>query len=460
MGEKVLKEITRNEIIEYVDKLIKENRDTYDKRLDMLIYEFFLRATEKFHWDRITFLTKFTNFSKNVKIIQPIKREYIVRLEESQKKKFWGIARRDKKAIYVNEELVYNGKIPIEIAINTFFHEFLHQTDYETQGENVVKDGLYTIFATTNAYVVAETMLNEIVNEVATYMITTDKSMKETNMPFLINTMGYEPLSPALSIMCASYDISEIELAVLKDKGRVELERYLEKKYPYIDNTFILSVYAVGINNIWNTYLNFTENKSKKEDLEIAYQNVIDNAINIIRERIHHSFLEESYSEELVERMYFDREKIVRLMNYVKSIFKMNKGTFKAEYEKMDEVLEELRAYRKFSFSKYEEEDIKKIHRQIEQGIIDTEFIESNVGEEYESKSYVLKEIINKYYAPSAEPLNDNSKLIEQLTKHFRESNITEEFRSGIKVELSSIQTNEKEIVAEQGDIVIEGEEK
>ena len=51
----------------------------YDKRLAPLLYDFFLRANEKFEWSREEFLEKYQNYRNNVKIIKirKIKDNYI-----------------------------------------------------------------------------------------------------------------------------------------------------------------------------------------------------------------------------------------------------------------------------------------------------------------------------------------------------------------------------------------------
>ncbi len=70
--------MSKEEIIKYVDELIKVNK-RYDKRLAPLLYDFFLRANEKFEWSREEFLEKYQNYRNNVKIIKirKIKDNYI-----------------------------------------------------------------------------------------------------------------------------------------------------------------------------------------------------------------------------------------------------------------------------------------------------------------------------------------------------------------------------------------------
>lgn len=70
MQSKQEDKISRKEIIYYVDELIETNKKSYDKRLTPLLYEFFLRANEKFEWSREEFLNKYQNFKNNVKILK------------------------------------------------------------------------------------------------------------------------------------------------------------------------------------------------------------------------------------------------------------------------------------------------------------------------------------------------------------------------------------------------------
>lgn len=70
MQSKQEDKMSREEIIYYVDNLIETNKKSYDKRLAPLLYEFFLRANEKFEWSREEFLNKYQNFKNNVKILK------------------------------------------------------------------------------------------------------------------------------------------------------------------------------------------------------------------------------------------------------------------------------------------------------------------------------------------------------------------------------------------------------
>lgn len=57
---------------------------------------------------------------------------------------------------------------------------------------------------------------------------------------------------------------------------------------------------------------------------------------------------------------------------------------------------------------------------------INADLIENEFHGEYEEKRYYIQKIIDKYYAPAEEPLNDNTELIAQLKKNFMKTNIIE----------------------------------
>lgn len=70
--------MTQEEIIKYVDILIQEHKETYDKRLSPFLYDFFIRSNEKFEWTRQDFKRKYANFSNCVDeiIVEKLDKEY------------------------------------------------------------------------------------------------------------------------------------------------------------------------------------------------------------------------------------------------------------------------------------------------------------------------------------------------------------------------------------------------
>lgn len=127
--------MTKDEIIKYVDDLIKANERTYDKRITPLLYDFFLRANEKFNWSRQKFLDKYYNFKNNVKKIK------FKRLNKDTN----GCFRCFIKTIYIDTSILkYINRTPtkkaINYAIDIIFHECLHATDLTKDNGIVVKD--------------------------------------------------------------------------------------------------------------------------------------------------------------------------------------------------------------------------------------------------------------------------------------------------------------------------------
>lgn len=122
--------MSKEEIIKYVDNLIKANK-RYDKRLTPLLYDFFLRANEKFEWSREEFIHKYENFRNNVKKIK------FKRLKKDIGGRFSSIDR----AIIINKnslkEIEENNSI--NDLIEDFFHECLHATDY-TRNNGILSD--------------------------------------------------------------------------------------------------------------------------------------------------------------------------------------------------------------------------------------------------------------------------------------------------------------------------------
>lgn len=133
MQSKKEDKMSKEEIIKNVDDLIKANK-RYDKRLTPLLYEFFLRANEKFEWSREEFFEKYQNFINNVKKIK------FKRLENSTTGKF----RILDQAIYIDKDRLKNMKKNpeknlINDIIDDFFHECSHATDL-TRNNGIVRE--------------------------------------------------------------------------------------------------------------------------------------------------------------------------------------------------------------------------------------------------------------------------------------------------------------------------------
>lgn len=167
--------MSRKEIVKYVDKLIKQNKKTYDKMLSKLLYEFFLRANEKFEWSREEFLEKYQNFSNNVKIIK---------FEEIEPLGKFSVPNR---AIYLNKQILEIINILLEnniinnYIIDNLFHECLHATDLQKDNGKIAKWGLTEVIDdySTNE---KDTMFDEYANVLSASLISSDKPMYEDDL--------------------------------------------------------------------------------------------------------------------------------------------------------------------------------------------------------------------------------------------------------------------------------------
>lgn len=123
--------MSKEEIIKYVDDLIKANK-RYDKRLTPLLYDFFLRANEKFEWSREKFIHKYGNFRNNVKEIK------FKRLKEDIGAQFATIDREIRINKNILKKVEKNNSI--NDLIDNLFHECLHATDYTRNNGILVSD--------------------------------------------------------------------------------------------------------------------------------------------------------------------------------------------------------------------------------------------------------------------------------------------------------------------------------
>lgn len=416
--------ITRDEIIRHVDILVKEHKSTYDRRLLPLVYEFFIRSAEKFHWDRETFFTKYINFSKNTKSIR------FTEMEEE----IWGLA--TKEEILINNTFLNKlkeGK-DYDKLIATFNHECLHQVDYQKvviengryeEQEMVIMEGLYKIEngKYKNPYI--HTLLDELANTCAEYIISSSEPMKKT-MPVYLNTTGYYKCKYAFSIMCATLDISEIEMAYLKGIGRKYFDKYLKTKYPQLDIDIIVECFEISLNSIFNKS---QENRADETDYLVginkSYKALLNVANEVIYKRICNAFIYKNDIEETVERLIFDVYKIIELLRIINRKGNISNENLSNQLNIAERQIYQIGLYRKFAYNKnqYPIEIMNSIIQGAEEGKIKEELIEKDFLWGYKNKDYNIKEIVDKYYMSLEDP-NDNTQLIEQLKKGFMKFSI------------------------------------
>lgn len=387
--------MSREEIIKYVDELIAENKDSYDKRLAPLLYEFFLRANEKFEWSREELLDKYQNFRNVVKRIDFKKLNYSTCAEISYKEKKITFNKTILKEITKNAK---TDTINLDI-IDTLFHECLHGTDFYLRDKKLLSMGLYEIKYdhTKDEYSnnPKDTMILEYANVLSTRLIASDKPMYEDDLGInFIKSSSYDMLNIPGSIMCAALDITEIEMAKLKDKGRTVFDSYLEDKFPYLATQRVIDVFRSNLNLIYNA-------TRDKTNTALGLGNIVDAALNIINVRID-KIPQEELHEESIQRAYYDIYKIEQLLQKLDGEYKL-KGKKEVYTSERDDTIKEF-------FNKLDK------YRKL-----------------YKVKEFDIEEIAKRYYVKSNEPLNDNTALIDQVRMNFRRSTIKEKFKGFIE---------------------------
>lgn len=426
--------MSRKEIVKYVDKLIKQNKKTYDKMLSKLLYEFFLRANEKFEWSREEFLEKYQNFSNNVKIIK---------FEEIESLGRFSVPNR---AIYLNKQILEIINILLEnniinnYIIDNLFHECLHATDLQMNNGKIAKWGLTEVIDdySTNE---RDTMFDEYANVLSASLISSDKPMYEDNLGInVINIGSYRELNFPGSIICSALDIQEIELAKLKDKGIEKFNLYLKDKFQYVNTELLLDIFKINLNLINNA-----DNNVDKENIALGVGNIVDASLIAIESRIKMAFIESSKTEELLERSYYSVYKIKRLLEKVDAEYEIedDKDIYNFErFEIIDNLLNRLKLYKSFLdnkdlFTNAEKGQIYNsiIHYNKDKNDIDLgkEIIESKFDKEYQNEEFNIEEIAKKYYLQSNESLNDNTELIEKVKKSFTRQTIKEKLEKVIQ---------------------------
>lgn len=436
MQSKQEDKMSRKEIVKYVDKLIKQNKETYDKMLSKLLYDFFLRANEKFEWSREEFLEKYQNFSNNVKIIK---------FEEIKSLGRFSVPNR---AIYLNKQILeiinclLENNIINNYIIDNLFHECLHATDLQMNNGKIGKWGLTEVIDdySTNE---KDTMFDEYANVLSASLISSDKPMYEDDLGInVINIGSYRELNFPGSIICSALDIQEIELAKLKDKGIEKFNLYLKDKFQYVNTELLLDIFKSNLNLINNA-----DNNGDKENISLGVGNIVDASLIAIESRIKMAFIENSEIEKIeeLERSYYSVYKIQRLLEKVDSEYEINddKEIYNCErFENIQNLLNRVKLYKRFLdnkdlFTNAEKGQIYNsiIHYNKDKRDIDLvkELIESKFDKDYQDEEFNIEEIVRKYYFQSNEPLNDNTELIEKVKKSFTRQTIKEKLQKFIQ---------------------------
>lgn len=415
MQNSEVEKISREEIIKYVDELIAENKDSYDKKLAPLLYEFFLRANEKFEWTKQEFLDKYENFWHRVKNISFKKLGKYVGAEIWYRGKEINFNETTLKIMKKNTSTkVINLKI-----IDSLFHEGLHATDFYGRDGKLLSAGLNGIIYnhTKDEYSLnnKDTMLNEYANVLSSSLIASDKPMYEDDLGInVIKSGSYDMLNLPGSIMCAAFDITEIEMAKFKDKGKRAFDLYLEDKFPYLNLEQVMDVFKSNLNVIYNANM-----RGDKANTAIGLGNIVDTALNIINIRMN-NIPQEELHQESIERSYYDIYKIEQLLQKLDGEYRLKAKNEVYTFDRNDSIEElfgKLQKYRKL----------------------------------YNLKEFDIGKIAKKYYVKSNEPLNDNTELIEQVRMSFKRPTIKEMIQGVMgkaKIKVLQEAKNTKELVA------------
>lgn len=304
------------------------------------------------------------------------------------------------------------------------FHECLHATDLYINKDVIVKNGLCNVDY--NEICETDTMFNECANVLAASLISSDKPMYEDDLGInVINNGSYEKLNLPNSIICTAFDITEIEMAKLKDKGRENFETYLKNKFPYLRDEILennLTIFAIGLNTIWNV-----NEKEDKENVTLGLGSIIDSALELIRIRLDKSIGKEENKKETLERIYYDIYKIKRLLEKVDGFYQIDeeKEVYNIErFNTIEKLLERVHLYNRFIENKglFSKEETEKIYDNAKKcgGFLNDDIIKSKLEEDFINQEFDIEKIAKKYYLQSNEPLNNNTKLIEQVKNKFR----------------------------------------
>lgn len=439
MQSKQENKMSKKEIIKYVNKIIKQNKETYDKMLSKLLYDFFLRANEKFEWSREEFLQKYQNFSNNVKIIK---------FEEIESLGRFSVPNR---AIYLNKQIleiincllennIIKNNIINNYIIDNLFHECLHATDLQMSNGKIAKWGLTEVIDDYNVNE-KDIMFDEYANVLSASILSSDKPMYLDDLNINVaNNGSYRELNSPGSIICSALDISETELAKLKDKGSEKFNLYLKDKFQYVNTELLLDIFKSNLNVIKNA-----DNNGDKENIALGIGNIVDASLIAIESRTKMAFIESSKTEELLERSYYSVYKIQKLLEKVDAEYEIedDKEIYNNErFETIDNLFNRLKLYKRFL-------DNKDLFTNVENGQIynsiihcnkekrDTDFakelIESKFDKDYQNEEFNIEEIAQKYYRQSNEPLNDNTELIEKVKESFTRQTIKEKFQKIIQ---------------------------
>lgn len=282
--------------------------------------------------------------------------------------------------------------------------------------KKAIKYGLYEIYEDGELNK-KDTMFNEYANVLSSTLISSNKTMYTDKYGIDFRNNGsYANLKCPGELICATFDITEPQLAKLKDKGRNSFYEYLQNKFPYANIEDTLEVFKSSLNVIYNASMS-----KDKENVSLGFKNMIEAANNLIENRLKHTLSQGENRKETLERIYYDIYKCGQIVKSVDRIYKLegNNKVFNSDTLSIGVGLEErVKIYNRFLdneelFTQEEKELIKN-------GENAKEIIENKFDDDYIDLEFDIEEIVKKYYPQSNKPLNDNTELIKYVRKAFR----------------------------------------
>lgn len=293
-------------------------------------------------------------------------------------------------------------------------------------------------------------MLNEYANVLAATLISSDKTMYTDNCGIdFTNNGSYAHLKCPGEIICATLDITEAQLAKLKDKGGDFFYKYIQNKFPYTDIEVTLDIFKSSLNVIHNALMN-----EDKENISLGFKNMIEAASNLISNRLEHVLNQGEYRKEILERIYYDIYKCAQIVKSVDRIYELegNNKVFNSDTLSIEVELEKrVKIYNRF----LDNEDLFTFKEiiVIQNSKNPEKLIESKFDDDYIDLEFNIEEIARKYYVQSNEQLNDNTKLEEYIRKTILNPTIKKSISQDINIELEEIQEAEKLEKSEKSDI-------
>ena len=258
-------ELTREHIEQRVKELI-ERKPNFDRRISILLPQFFLRSANIYSWNKDDFEQRINSIDLTLDKIG-FKQMGIYTAGDTAMDEI-----RINSKFYLNSKGQINSdKESILNLAKTFFHELGHNTDTTVREGVVLKDKLAKAYSNNMFYEWSNTIFERaIVGNV----------YEDQNGIFLNQNAGYETLANAGSMISASLGINEIEFAKLKDAGLERTTEFFDENFSYYPDLYekIKTTFTVPSLK--------SEGRKDRRDLQQMYKNVYDLCIDVLDARI------------------------------------------------------------------------------------------------------------------------------------------------------------------------------